>query len=253
MKKNIVYLFAHQDDEFGVFSDICNSVKEYNIYIFYLTNGSSKQINKIKLSNRDIESINVLTRLGVKKNNIIFLGRNLDIICNELYLNLNRVYKELSKRLKKIGSIEKIINHSWEGGHEDHDACNLIGRKISSKFDILENSFEFYLYNSFKVRLIYFRVFNPLNKKGIKIRSNILKRIYFIFLLFVYRSQYKIWIGLYPFIIFHYLFYGYNFLSKLQKSQKVSKPHRGKLLYEKRKFCKFKDFKNKTKFFLSDI
>jgi len=253
MKKNIIYLFAHQDDEFGVFIDIYKNIKIHNIYIFYLTNGDTKIIEKSKLSVRDRESIKVLTKLGVKKKNIIFLGKKLGVTCNQLYLNLDKVYNKLAKNLKKIGNISRLTTHSWEGGHEDHDACNLIGRKVALKNKILTNSFEFYLYNSNNTRLIYFRVFNPLTKNGKKIKSKLLERFLFISLLFAYKSQYKIWIGLYPFIIFHYLFNGYNFLSKLQKTFKLTKPHKGKLLYEKRKFCKFKDFKIKTKLFISDI
>ena len=253
MKKNIIYLFAHQDDEFGVFIDIYKNIKIHNIYIFYLTNGDTKIIDKSKLSIRDRESIKVLTKLGVKKKNIIFLGKKLGIPCNQLYLNLDKVYSELLKNLKKIGRISSLITHSWEGGHEDHDACNLIARKAALKNKILTKSSEFYLYNSYKTRLIFFRVFNPLTKNGKKVKSKLLERFLFISLLFTYKSQYKIWIGLYPFIIFHYLFNGYNFLSKLQKTFKLTKPHKGKLLYEKRKFCKFKDFKIKTKLFISDI
>ena len=253
MKKNIIYLFAHQDDEFGVFIDIYKNAKIHNIYIFYLTNGDSKIINKSKLSIRDRESIKVLTKLGVKRKNIILLGKKLGIICNQLYLNLDKVYNNLAKNLKKIGTISRLITHSWEGGHEDHDACNLIGRKVAFKNKILKKSYEFSLYNSYKTRLIFFRVFNPLNKNGKKVKSKFVERFFFISLLFIYKSQYKIWIGLYPFIILHYLFNGYNFLTKLQNNFLLTKPHKGKLLYEKRKFCKFKDFKIKTKLFLCDI
>lgn len=253
MKKNIVYLFAHQDDEFGVFIDIYKNIKNNNIHIFYLTNGDTKIINKLELSKRDHESIKVLTKLGVKKKNIIFLGKSLGITCNRLYLNLDKVYNELLKNLKKIGKISSLTTHSWEGGHEDHDACNLIGRKAAFKNNILTKSFQFYLYNSYKTKLIFFRVFNPLTNKGKKIKSKLSERFFFISLLFTYKTQYKIWFGLYPFIIFHYLFNGHNFLSKLQKTFKIIKPHKGKLLYEKRKFCKFKDFKMKTKLFISDI
>ena len=67
MKKNIIYLFAHQDDEFGVFVDIYKNVKAHNIYVFYLTNGDTRITEKSKLTNRDLESIKVLTKLGIKK------------------------------------------------------------------------------------------------------------------------------------------------------------------------------------------
>ena len=40
---------------------------------------------------------------------------------------------------------------------------------------------------------------------------------------------------------FHYLFKGYNYLSELQNTLKLTRPHEGKLL-RKRKFCKFNHF-----------
>lgn len=253
MKKNIIYLFAHQDDEFGVFIDIYKNVRKHNIYVFYLTNGDTRIIERSQLTNRDKESIKVLTKLGVKKANIKFLGKKLGIPCNQLYLNLNKVYYELTKNFEKIGSISRLVTHSWEGGHEDHDACNIIGRKIAIKNKIIRYSYEFNLYNSYKTRLIFFRVFNPLTKSGKKIKSKFSKRLFFIHLLFAYKSQFKIWIGLYPFIIFHYLFKGYNYLSELQNTFKLTRPHEGKLLYEKRKFCKFNHFQMKAKLFFHDI
>ena len=73
-------------------------------------------------------------------------------------------------------------------------------------------------------------------------------RINFIKLLFNYRTQLKIWIGLYPFIITYYLFKKYLFLEKLDISNIVKRPHTGELLYEKRKFCKFSDLKE-TEFY----
>ena len=29
-----------------------------------------------------------------------------------------------------INKPDEIYTHSWEGGHEDHDTCNLIARNI---------------------------------------------------------------------------------------------------------------------------
>ena len=72
MKKNIFYLFAHQDDEFGVFIDIEKKILDYNIYVIYLTSGYSKKISKSKLSKRDKESIEVLSKIGVKKKKYLF-------------------------------------------------------------------------------------------------------------------------------------------------------------------------------------
>lgn len=248
MKKNIFYLLAHQDDEFGAFIDISDKVKNYNVYILYLTSGYTQRIKKSELSMRDRESIKVLKKIGVKKKNIIFLGKQLDIKCNQLYLNIHKVYNKIIE-ISQIITPHQLVTHAWEGGHEDHDACNLIARKIGFKLNIINNSKEFSLYNGYKCNFFYFKVFNPIKKNGIFVKANFCRRLFYIILLFFYRSQFKIWIGLYPFIIFHYLFFGYNYLQKLNEFKIVKKPHSGKLLYEVRNFCNFKKFKSRTKNF----
>ena len=198
-----------------------------------------------------MESIKVLKKIGVKQKNIIFVGRKNDISSNKLYLNADKAYKEIIKFTKKIIPNE-VVTLSWEGGHEDHDACNFIGRKIAFKFDILRNSGEFSLYNAYKSRLIFFRVFNPINKRGNITKINFYERLLVVKLLFYYKSQFKIWIGLYPFLIIHYFFWGYNFVQPLNNDRSINRPHSGKLLYEVRKFCQFQEFKKKSKNFLND-
>ena len=247
MKKNIFYLFAHQDDEFGAYVDISSKIKNNNVYVIYLTSGYKKQIIKSKLSKRDKESLFVLKKIGVKEKNIHFFGKQLNINCNNLFLNMSKVYKKLN-RLMQNNTPHEVITLAWEGGHEDHDACNIIARKIGYKFKIINNCKEFSLYNACNCKVIFFRVFNPL-KKGKIIRANFYKRLFYILCLFKYRSQLKIWFGLYPFIIYHDLFNGYNYMQPLNKSKKIIRPHKGRLLYEIRNFCTFKLFKSKTNTF----
>lgn len=251
MKKNIFYFLAHQDDEFGCFIKLDQDISFANTYVFYLTSGGNNISKRNRLSNRDKESLKTLKKLGLKKQNIFFLGRELNIDHYSLYLNLEKVYKKINKIIKKIGKPNSIITHSWEGGHEDHDACNLIGRKIAFNYKIVKKSFQFSQYNAYQTKLLFFKVFNQIdNKKGKKFYTKFKRRIFFIRLLFIYSSQIKIWLGLYPFIIFHYLFRGYNYMEKLNNDKFIKKPHSEKLLYEIRKFCSFKKFRNKTKFFL---
>ena len=63
--------------------------------------------------------------------------------------------------------------------------------------------------------------------------------------LFYYKSQIRIWVGLYPFIIFNLLFKGYYYLQKINKERNYKKPHCGKLLYEKFKRCDYNTFRKK--------
>ena len=124
-------------------------------------------------------------------------------------------------------------------------------RRFKKKFKI-KSCFQYSLYNAHKTSFIYFKIFNPIKKRNlVKIKILEKDRINFIKLLFNYRTQLKIWIGLYPFIITYYLFKKYLFLEKLDISNIVKRPHTGELLYEKRKFCKFSDLKKETEFLLS--
>ena len=225
-------------------------MKKNEPFIFYLTSGFDKKINKNKLCLRDKESLKTLKSLGVKQKNIFFIGRKLEISSNNLYLNTKKVTNFLENFILKRFRPSAIYTHSWEGGHEDHDACNLITRRLRKKFKI-NNCFQFSQYNSFNTSFIFFKVFNPIKRNnGKKVFTNLINRLRFIKLLFNYKSQIKIWFGLYPFIINHYLFRGFNFIEKLETSNKIVKPHSGKLLYEKRNFCKFATLKKKTSFLL---
>jgi len=248
MKKKIFYIFAHQDDEIGIFAQLKKDIETNEIYIFYLTSGTNKKINKNKIYLRDKESLKTLKSLGVKEKNIYFVGRKLEIKHNKLHLNAKKASKYLENFIIKNFKPKSIYTHSWEGGHEDHDTCNLIARRLRKKFQI-KNCFQFSLYNAFNTSIIFFKVFNPINiHDGKKVFAKLPDRIFFIKLLFNYTSQIKIWIGLYPFIISHYIFKGFNFIEKLNSSKRIERPHFGKLLYEKRNFCKFSILKKKTSF-----
>ena len=93
MRKNIFYLFAHQDDEFGTFIKLEKDAIKNNTFIFYLTSGEDKKTKKKVNSRRDNESLNVMQKLGIKKKNIFFLGSKHQIEHNKLYLNIVLLYQ----------------------------------------------------------------------------------------------------------------------------------------------------------------
>ena len=56
MIKDLIFILAHQDDEFAIFNILEKEVKEKkNIKIFYLTSGYKKLFNKNKITKRDKE------------------------------------------------------------------------------------------------------------------------------------------------------------------------------------------------------
>lgn len=252
--KSLILILAHQDDEFGVYSQINSFKNKKKIYVFYMTSGFQYKISKVALSIRDKESLKVLNKLGIKKNNIFFIGRSLGISANQLHNYLNIAYQNVLKFCKKIKGQKIILSHSLEGGHEDHDACFYLTKKILKSFDKTTTSFQFSLYNGKKMPFIFYRVFSPISENGkiINYPINFLCRLKFIYLLFFYKSQIKIWIGLYPFIIYKYLFNKINNIQVIKKNNIIKRPHKGKLLYEKRNFLKYNLFKkNIRKFYLN--
>ncbi len=247
MNKKLLVILAHQDDEFGIFNRISSFNDKKNIYIFYMTSGVKRILKPNKKNYRDLESIEVLKRLGVLEKNIFFIGRKLLIKPNQLYLKLNNAYRELSRIVNSLKGKKIIYTHSLEGGHEDHDACYYLSKKIFNKIKLIYSAYQFPLYHGKNLPFIFFRVLHSIPENG-KVFYKDIKfkdRLRFIYFLFFYKSQIKVWIGLYPFVIFKYFFYKKDSLQIIKKDKKIRKPHYGKLLYEKRGFCEYNKFQNK--------
>lgn len=244
---NIIFLFSHYDDEFGIFNIIENSVKKNkNVYVFYLTNGLTKKDsdNKKKLLRREKESIRVLAKLGVDRNKIIFLGKKLNIPVYNLHQKLNIVYKNINNFLEKLNGQYIIFTHAWEGGNEDHDASYVIVKKILFYNKKVIKSFQFSQYHRHNIIFYPFKVQNfiPSRSKIFKTKLNFCKKIKYIFYLFSYTSQLYLWIPLYPLIIFKILFGEYGNLRIINKTLNIKKPHPGILLYEKLRKNRYKYF-----------
>jgi len=251
---NTVFILSHQDDEFGVFESIHNSIQnKNNVYIFFMTNGViGKSISKNMCSNRDLESLTVLKKLGIKKQNIIFFGRKNDIPTCFLYKNLDNAYKKLDQFLNKLNGNLTIFTHAYEGGNEDHDACNILILKLIRKNKKIKSAFQFPLYHA--LSLFYYKVQSALkiNGKIIYVKSSFMRRIKFIIYLFNYKSQLKVWVGLYPFLILNLLFRKYYILQNIRKDFIIKRPHHGKLLYEKFRNLNYSDLKLRFDKFLDN-
>ena len=257
MSNNIFFIFSHQDDEFGLFNIIEKATKKQkNVFVIYLTSGlkTKNQNNKNKQLQRDKESLKVLLKLGVRRNNIFFLGKKLNIPVYYLYKNLNIVYQEIKNFLKNHQGKHIIYTHSWEGGNEDHDACFVIVKKIIHQNFKIVKAFEFSQYHNYKTKILPFKVQNFISdKKKIyrtKIKFN--DKIKYIHYLFNYISQLYIWLPIFPFVIMRILMNDYGNLKMIKKNLIIKKPHKGTLLYEKLRKKKYTYFKKYFINFLSN-
>jgi len=242
MVKNSIFIFSHQDDEFGLYNIIEKQIEEKkNIIIIYLTSGYNISINKFRFSKRDKESLMVLLNLGVKKKNIYFIGRKLNIKIYDLYKHLNIVYNHVNLIIKKLKNKSLIFTHAWEGGNEDHDACYVIVKKIILKNKNILSYYQFSQYHGHKTFFLPFKIQEHFqsNTKLFHIKINFTKKIKYIRYLFSYVSQKYLWLPVYPFIILKILSNNYGKLIEIDKNSLVKKPHKGKLLYEKMRKNKF--------------
>ncbi len=232
-----LFLFAHQDDEFGVFQKIVDEIADdREVYCAYITSGvfhgHSPEV-------RNLESIKVLTKLGVPRDNILFVGEKFSIPDRRLLDNLNKTKEWLVSWLSKNSEIVSIYLPAWEGGHPDHDSLHAVGVVATKELNLIHKVWQFPLYNGYKCKGQFFRVLFTLKNNGQVIEKKISwsNRYRFLSLILHYPSQLVTWIGLAPFVILHYLFSGTQSLQRVSVSQIQMRPHLGVLYYERRKFC----------------
>ncbi|MDC1133286.1 PIG-L family deacetylase [Alphaproteobacteria bacterium] len=230
----VLFLFSHHDDEFGVFFLIEDFIFQgLEVHIVYLT---SSHIDGLPCSRREKESIKVLKSLGVYEKNIHYIGKNNKVKDLKLHLYMDLLFKEMLK-LFKNNKIEKIIVHCWEGGHPDHDTSHILGVYLAKKLNILKDLYQFPLYSGRGLIWSFFRLFDtfPLNGTVYEYKIPLIKRIRYLGLVLHFKSQIKTFIGLYPVYLYHMLIYGKQYVQNVSATNLSSRPHKGPLLYERRK------------------
>lgn len=233
--KIMLFLFAHQDDECGVFQCIKQAIENgYRVCCAYLTDGglcsSSARRNK--------ESLYVLSQLGVNQSDVFFVGEALGIKDGALVQSLDIAAHWLDAWLANYQSVRRIYIPAWEGGHPDHDALHAITLFVTHEKKMLNQVRQFPLYNAYACKGALFRVFYPLLENGAMTARKIpwCNRLYYMRLCLSYSSQWRTWLGLFPFVVLHYLFHGVEFSQEVSLSRVLTKPHSGSLYYEKRGF-----------------
>jgi LmbE family N-acetylglucosaminyl deacetylase len=237
-----LFLFAHQDDEFGCFFEIHRLVNSgTEVIVAYLTSGSP---DGNRSSVRNAESISVLEKIGVHEDNIYFLGTDVKIPDGLLCNHLEVAFKAVANLIGKIGVPKNMYLHAWEGGHQDHDAAHLVGIVLAEHLGITESCYQFPLYTGASLRSIFFKLFAYLPENG---QPKLMRipwrlRVRFLRLCFCYSSQKKTWAVLFPFLLTEYLFRGSQILQRVSVERILQAPHVGTLLYERRGFYNYQKF-----------
>jgi hypothetical protein len=244
-----VFLFAHQDDEFGVFHALERSVAAgRQPFCLYLTNGD---FGGQDVAVRNRESQAVLASLGVRAEDCLFVGQEEGISDGALSGSLGKAYRSVARRLANV-RIDTLYLLAYEGGHQDHDATHVIGCRLAGRLQPRRMR-QFPLYHGKGLPGPLFRVLAPIRENGNMFSENISwrRRFAYIAACLHYRSQWKTWLGLFPFVALKLIFSGRQHLQGVDARRCRARPHAGALLYERRGFMHYEDFHAQVEDFLS--
>lgn len=247
-----VFLFAHQDDEFGVFEVIAQSVAAGRRPLcLYLTNGD---FGGQDIALRNAESRRVLGALGVAPADCRFLGEAAGISDGTLIRHLTQAYAALRRELAGAEPVANLYALAWEGGHPDHDAVHVLAAALLHELPGA-NAWQFPLYHGQGLPGPLFRVLAPLAVNG-PVRRLAISRARswrYLRLCLGYPSQWRIWLGLLPFVVLHYLCGGGQSLQRLDPARSAARPHAGSLLYERRGVCDYTRFETLARRFRASL
>lgn len=230
-----LFLFAHQDDEFGVFARIEQERRAgRHVCCIYVTDGAATA----DPDRRDAESRAVLKQLGVEPQAILYAGRQLGIGDGELHRHPRRLADWLGGFLDAHPTLETFFVPAWEGGHPDHDLLHAIAVELLAARGLLAGVWQYPLYNGRNCRGLLFRLQSPLPENGHVHREPVAwrDRLRYLRLCLAYPSQWRTWIGLFPFVCLHYLRGGAQQLQHVDPARLAHPPHVRPLYYERRAF-----------------
>lgn len=235
MRSASIFFMPHQDDEFGVFHQIEHELSAGRwVRCIYVTDGSATA----DPDRRDSESRAVLQKLGVAADDIFFIGRQLSITDGQMHHHVGVFVDWLDCFLNDHPTVQACFVPAWEGGHPDHDLLHAIVVELLAARANSPTVWQYPLYNGRNCSGPFFRALSPLSENGPIERQPIAwrNRFRYIRLCLSYPSQWRSWIGLFPFVGGHYLFHGVQSLQGVSRQRLEQPPHQRPLYYEQRGF-----------------
>lgn len=240
-----LFLFAHQDDEYGVFHRIEQCVRKgLRVHCAYLTDGATPAATAER---RNRESLAVLQRLGVREADITFAGGEMGIPDAGLAERLPDALGWIRGWMAQFAQIDSIHVIAWEGGHHDHDALHALTLIAAKEAGMLGKVRQFPLYNAYGCWHPFFNALTPLAANG-PVQSERIPfaaRLRYLRLCLSYPSQRTTWIGLFPFILLRYLVRGTQDLQQVSLARLREQPYPGPLYYERRGFYTWDELRSR--------
>jgi hypothetical protein len=243
-----VVLLPHMDDEVFIIPYLIELAKSNSagIHIFFLTK-SEGRLNKYRHAVREAESTLMLKKVAPSCK-VEFLGSLLQIEDLKLHTSLDEVFNLLMKTIDSNCDI--VIAPHYEGGHIDHDSSSILALKLSGELNATLHTFN--LYSGRKLSRSLFRVAKPTelnNTAKIKVGRESFKHI--LSIPFVYKSQVRTWVGIYPSLVWRFIIRGKCEINISSDFNHLSKPNKGVVFYEGRKDGTFHEWSTNMSNFLN--
>lgn len=244
-----LFIFAHQDDEYFAAPWIKDELSDGSrVACVYLTDGGTRT----SPAARDSESRRVLESLGVRSEDIAFLGNDDRIADGSLVYNLLRARKLLHEWFAfRHDAVRRIYSPDYEGGHADHDAAYVLAVALARDLDMQDGAWSFALYNAHGCPTPFFRALNILKHAGARtLRYSLRSGLEFAMLCWNYPSQLRTWLGLFPESFLRRVFLRAEFVNPLDPMRLKYRPHAGALLYERMFGVDYSDFSAAARAFM---
>ena len=207
-KEKSLIILPHLDDEFAL-TPILNIFLENSnidkIKILYCSERRTGKNAKNYLKRRT-ENLKALELFNIKKNQIIYLNDFCFSDDLELRKNSYKIKNYINKIFENF-NFSQALTLSYEGGHPDHDALAIIVKKFAKNKKI--NTFFFPAYNYERNFVFPFTILKPLkSQKNIFKYFSLSKFCWFnsLRISLIYKSEYKAFLKLIPFLIYKTLF-----------------------------------------------
>ncbi len=129
-------VFAHSDDEFGIMAKM-KRMTDRGVEVWAAwTCGGDKQ--------REAESVVAMTRIGLKKEHLIFLAEGDFSTPDGLQTKITPL-----ANLLKAKPFDQIYTDAYECGHSQHDMTSFMTAQAAKQADFRGQVYEFPLYNMF--------------------------------------------------------------------------------------------------------
>jgi LmbE family N-acetylglucosaminyl deacetylase len=233
-----VFILAHPDDEIAFAPLIDRLVREgKRVRLAFLTDGRSGGPPAVRKG----ETIRALASIGIDHSDLLFGA----IHDGQLYRNLRGALEAVDKWCGSLRSIARIYTLAWEGGHPDHDAAHIVAAVFAAGRGLADRVRQVAFYRaSDRWPAPLFTVSSPLPANGpvdsIALSSS--ERWLPVRLIRFYRSQWRSFAGLAPFMLWHAITRRTLELQPLNPRRLSERPTFGPLLYEVRNGVSGEDF-----------